>query len=168
MRRGALWTDSLVKQPLLVKIIKQPFTLSGNCPNGNTANEETSIQEDTVNLSKNSKSPQHFSHDLLPLPSPSSVWQKLYSRRLWPRRWASLSPSSQSKATACLWGCMPTVFLILPLCSSVLQRLDSRWVQRRGPGLPSSTQSPLQGRGSSQGWQDRNTGAPIILTLAHS
>lgn len=53
----------------------------------------------------------------------TSGWLKLYSAQMWPRRWDSLFPTSQSRATIPSWKGRPPALASL---SSVLQKLYSR------------------------------------------
>lgn len=107
---------------------------------------KTFIQENQLQLGKNSKSFWHVNHNLLslfPCSSSSSASQKFHSQWVWQRRWSFSPLSSQSRDTVSYWEGHAAKFLI-PLKSEWMW-LNSSWVKLSGwgRGLSSSTQPRL-------------------------
>lgn len=89
--------------------------------------EEPPTEENLLNLRKRSENLWRLGHKPLPsqLPTHSSVWWKLHSMLITPKQWGSTF-SSQSVVIIAPWRGKVSVFLIPPLSSFMLQKLNSK------------------------------------------
>lgn len=117
----ALQSNNHSLQSLFKKInkVKKPFKISEIVLRAfmkKIYSRKLFIQENLLNLTKNSENLWHLGHDSLPPPlhTHSSMWWKLHSGQLTPKQWDSSTTSPQSRATISPWRGKLPVFLIPP------------------------------------------------------